>query len=59
MRTAAAFFHKRPRMRRMPRPVKHHIMSLLAIVACIAMAGKLIKAVYRGDMMQTRIKPLD
>lgn len=43
----------------MPRPVKHHIMSLLAIVACIAMAGKLIKAVYRGDMMQTRIKPLD
>ena len=46
-------------MRRMPRPGRQHIMSLLAIVACLAIAGKLIKAVYRGDMMQTRVKPLD
>jgi hypothetical protein len=38
---------------------RQQIMSILAIVAVIAVSAKFIKAIWRGEITQSRVKPLN
>ena len=38
---------------------RRRMMSVVALLLCVAAAGKIIKAVYRGETMQARVKPLN
>jgi hypothetical protein len=38
---------------------RQQLMTVLAIVAAIALSAKFIKAYWRGEITQSRVKPLN
>lgn len=38
---------------------RRRLMTLFAVLACVAIGGKIFKAYYRGDTMQSRVRPLN
>ena len=44
-------------------PMNYHrrrqLITIVAILATVAVAAKFIKAIYRGEVTQSRVKPLN
>jgi hypothetical protein len=38
---------------------RQRVMLLFAVLACAAVAAKFVKAAYRGEAMQSRVRPLN
>jgi hypothetical protein len=43
----------------MNRRRRQQMMTVFAIVAVVAVSAKFIKAIWRGDVTQSRVKPLN
>lgn len=39
--------------------MRRQLTTLAAILLCVAAAAKIYKAAYRGETMQSRVKPLN
>ena len=38
---------------------RRRLMTLFAVLACVAIGGKIFKAYFRGETMQSRVRPLN